>query len=140
MAEALKEISIQMARLLLDTDILIDHLRGRKQAKEYLRKRWAGGDELYCSVISRAELFSGMRSREEASIRALLGLLHEIPVEAGVAEEAGRYRQKFGKSHGLLLPDALIAASAKSISATLVTLNTKHFPMRDITVVAPYKI
>jgi predicted nucleic acid-binding protein len=33
----------------------------------------------------------------------------------------------------------LIAASAKSVGATLVTLNAKHFPMKDITVLMPYR-
>ena len=128
-----------MDKLFIDTDVLIDHLRGHAKAREYLHKHWAAGDALHCSVISRAELFAGMRPEEEASIRILLAGLHEIPIERGTAEEAGVYRGRFGRSHGLLLPDALIAASAKSINATLVTLNAKHFPMKDVIVVTPYR-
>ena len=129
-----------MADLFIDTDVLIDHLRGYAKAKDYLYKRWAAGDILHFSVISRAELFSGMRSGEEASIRVLLTGMHELLIDQMIAEEAAAYRRQFSKSHGLLLPDALIAASAKSIGARLVTSNTKHFPMKDITVVAPYKL
>ena len=128
-----------MDKLLIDTDVLIDHLRGHAKAREYLRKHWAVGDSLHCSVISRAELFAGMRPEEAASIRIFLAGLHEIPIESGTAEEAGIYRGRFGRSHGLLLPDALIAASAKSIGARLVTLNAKHFPMKDVTIVTPYQ-
>lgn len=128
-----------MAYLLIDTDVLIDHLRGHAKAKDYLRRRWAAGDVLHYSVITRAELFAGMRPNEEASIRALLASMHEVFIDSRIAEEAGAYRRQFGQSHSLLLPDALIAASAKSIGAKLITLNIKHFPMKGIHVIAPYR-
>lgn len=128
-----------MAKALIDTDVLIDHLRGYDKAKGYLQARQKARDTLYYSVISKAELFAGTRPGEERLLRALLASILEIAVDGPIAEEAGAYCRKFTKSHGLLLPDALIAASAKSVGATLVTLNTKHFPMKDITVIAPYR-
>lgn len=129
-----------MAKFLIDTDVLIDHLRGHTKARDYLHKRWAAGDTLYCSVISRAELIAGMHSEEEDSIRALLASLHEIPIDKRIAEGAGAYRRQFAKSHGVLLPDALIASSAKSIDARLITLNAKHFPRKDVPVATPYQL
>jgi predicted nucleic acid-binding protein len=42
------------------------------------------------------------------------------------------------KACGILLPDALVAASAKQNDAVLVTLNGKHYPMKDIEVMVPY--
>lgn len=118
---------------------MIDHLRGLEQARKFLHNRKHVGDVLYCSTITRAELFAGVRLQEEPLLRALLGTLREVVADEKVAEEAGAYYRQYGKSHGLLLPDALIAASAKCAEASLVTLNAKHFPMKDITVLVPYK-
>ncbi len=128
-----------MARFLIDTDVLIDHLRGYPQAKLYLGEKHKEGDTLYCSVITRAELFSGLRPGEEDKVRAVLNNLEEVPIDHVIAEKAGNYRREFGKSHNLLLPDALIAAVAKVKDAALVTLNIKHFPMEDISILAPYE-
>lgn len=128
-----------MARLLIDTDVLIDHLRGFEPARKFLRAQEHAGNLLSCSVITHAELFAGSRPREERLLRALLATLEEVGVDEKIAEEAGAYCQKYTKSHGLLLPDALISASAKTIKASLVTLNKKHFPMEDITIVVPYE-
>ena len=60
-----------------------------------------------------------------------------IPVDHEIAEIAGDLRGKYGKSHGTDLPDAILAATAQHHKATLVTLNTKHFPM--IKTMKPYK-
>lgn len=128
-----------MSNLLVDTDVLIDHLRGLEPAKRFLRGRRESGDSLYCSVITYAELLAGARSREEPLLRALLAALQAVTINEAVAEQAGLYCRRYSKSHGLLLPDALIAASAKSINATLVTLNVNHFPMKDIQVLVPYQ-
>lgn len=44
----------------------------------------------------------------------------------------------FGKSHGLLVPDAVIAATASILNARLVTRNAKHFPMKDLDLLVPF--
>ena len=124
--------------IVLDTDILIDHLRARKKAVEYLLDLAARGQTLMCSVISHAEILSGMRSAEEPATRAFLGTFHIVPIDTAVSEEAARYRRTYGPSHGVLLPDALIAATALVRKASLVTLNVTHYPMSDIAVVKPY--
>ncbi|AYO30065.1 hypothetical protein D2962_05070 [Biomaibacter acetigenes] len=49
-----------------------------------------------------------------------------------------RYLNLYRKSHALTIPDAIIAASAKYKNATLITLNIKHFPMKEIDIVRPY--
>lgn len=106
-----------MADVLLDTDVWIDHLHGRREIR-------ARGRELFVSSISRAELFSGASARDEAdTIRALLTIAREVPVGVDVAEVAGRIRRE----HGLRLPDALIAATALVVDAALETRNTSDF-------------
>jgi predicted nucleic acid-binding protein len=104
-----------VTRVLLDSDDLVDHLRGH-------RRLAAGKDELHVSAISRAELFSG-RGAEERRIRRLLEAMTDIPVDAAIAERAGRLRRGTTRR----LPDALIAATALEHRLTLVTRNNRDF-------------
>jgi predicted nucleic acid-binding protein len=128
-----------MDSYLIDTDVLIDHLRGEKRALSFLKQIGGEGSVVSYSVIGKAEIYSGIQPEEEDAVSRLFRGMREIPVDGEVAETAGRYRKVFYASHGVLLPDALVAASAKKIGATLVTLNKKHFPMDDIVVRVPYR-
>jgi hypothetical protein len=60
-----------------------------------------------------------------------------VPVDEAVAIKGGLYRRDYGKSHGVGLADALIAAATETRAATLVTLKKKHFPMLS-SVIVPY--
>lgn len=124
--------------LLIDTDVLIDHLRGRPAATRFLKSCLASGDRILCSVITHAELLAGMRASEEDDTRALLALFVPVEVSANVAEVAAAYRRQYGKSHGVLLPDALVAATARVHEARLYSTNVKHYPMDDLNVERPY--
>lgn len=127
-----------MKRYLIDTDVLIDHLRGENKARDFLHDLRPSQADVCCSAISMAEIYSGIKPKEKAAVTLLFKSMNEIRVDRVIAEAAGGYRRKFYTSHGLLLPDALIAASAKTIDATLVTLNKKHFPMPDLDIQVPY--
>lgn len=127
-----------MERCLIDTDIIIDHLRGEEKARDFLRQTKSEETDILYSVITKAELYSGVRQKEEEKVSYLLRSIEEVRIDGEIAIHAGRYRNKFYASHGLLLPDALIAASAKKVGATLVTLNKKHYPMQDIKIQVPY--
>ncbi len=127
-----------MERCLIDTDILIDHLRGEEKARDFLRQSKSEKSDIFYSVITKAELYSGVRPKEEQKVARLLNSMEEVRIDGEIAVDAGRYRKKFYASHGLLLPDALIAASAKKVGAILVTLNKKHYPMKDIKIQVPY--
>ena len=114
-------------RLLLDTDVLIEYLRGRKDAVEYLEGL---GSDLHVSVISVAKLFAGAGGdREERSLRQFLLAFDVLPVTERVARTGVLYQRDHGPSHGTGLADALIAATAEENGADLVTFNGRHFPM-----------
>lgn len=116
-------------RYILDSDILIEHLRGRLQARSYITDLKSKGD-LLASAITVAELFAGARYEgEKDAIGALLRLVRIIPVDETIAIKGGLYRQQYGNSHGTGLMDALIAATAEAMGANLVTFNRRHFPM-----------
>jgi predicted nucleic acid-binding protein len=114
-------------RLLIDTDVLVDYLRGQPKAVEYLEGR---EEAMVVSSITVAELFAGVREgRERTALSTFLSAFETIPVDTGIAERGGLYRRDYGRSHNTGLADALIAATAEQVRAPLVTLNRKHFPM-----------
>ncbi len=114
---------------LFDTSILIDHLRGRADATDLLVAAAASGAPLV-SVISRVEIEGGMRSGERHGVRRLFDALAVVPVSDEIAKDAGALLRQHRRSHpGIDLVDYLIAATARSVRADLVTLNVEHFPM-----------
>jgi predicted nucleic acid-binding protein len=127
-----------MNACLIDTDVLIDHLRGVEKAYRFMQEIKFRESTIYYSVISKAEIYSGIMPEEEERVASLFESMEEVPVDGRVAEDAGRYRKTFLVSHKLFLPDALIAASAKRVGAILITLNKKYYPMTDIEIQIPY--
>ena len=122
-------------RLLFDTDVLIEYLRGRQRAVEYLEGL---ADDMYISVVSIAELFAGVRDDGgEDYLKQFLLAFSALPVTGTVARLGGLYRRDYRHSHGTGLADALIAATAEENGATLVTFNQRHFPMVESQV--PYE-
>ncbi|MFQ5780256.1 MAG: type II toxin-antitoxin system VapC family toxin [Nitrospiria bacterium] len=119
-----------MKNVVLDTDILINFLRGREKARDFLSSLI---DEatLYCSVITIAEIFAGMREQERKKTEEFLDGFNIIEVTKEISKKAGSYKKRI-KSQNLELDDCLIAASAHSIGAILATGNIKHYPMTDI--------
>ena len=113
--------------ILIDTDVMIDYLRGNEKAVSFLRKH---ADHIALSSITAAELYAGVRNRaEEETLDALLALFRIIPVTAQIAKIGGLLKQTFSRSHGVGLADAIIAATAQLEDAELATLNTKYYPM-----------
>jgi predicted nucleic acid-binding protein len=119
-----------MSSLLLDTDILINLLRGNVAARDFIEESLEE-NELLCSVISVAEIWAGMRPKEEKATRGLVDSLKIVDISRDVAEKAGTFKGA-AKVHSLELDDCLIAATAFCTGATLATGNGKHYPMKDI--------
>lgn len=118
-------------RLVLDTSVLIDHLRGHShEATELVYQAIDRGDELWSCEVVRAEVLSGMRRGEDAITRDLLGLLSWVAVDDSLAEAAGALGRRFLRSHpGIDVADLLVAAATELLGAELKTTNVKHFPM-----------
>lgn len=126
-------------RLVLDTSVLIDHLRGRSRAAtELIPNGIDRGDELWSSYIVRAELLAGMRAEEEDATRDLMRLISWSEVDESVSEAAGALGRRYLRSHpGIEVADLIVAALAQHLDADLKTTNLKHYPMfKDLK--APY--
>ncbi|HZH31742.1 MAG TPA: type II toxin-antitoxin system VapC family toxin [Pyrinomonadaceae bacterium] len=122
-------------RLLIDTDVLIDYLRGRAEAVSYLESLT---EPLLISAMTVAELHAGVREgAERIALEQFLSVFTVIPVNDVIAANGGLIRRDYGKSHGVGLADAIIASTAEFSKAELVTLNKKHFPTLS-NIVTPY--
>ena len=114
---------------LLDTDVLIEFLRGDDAAREVVTEVVTRG-EAACSVLTRFELLAGMRSGERHAIRSLLDVLVTLEVTEAISTTAGAWARHYRRSHASVSAiDYLIAATAEVEGADLLTRNVKHFPM-----------
>jgi predicted nucleic acid-binding protein len=123
-----------MARILLDTTVLIDVLRGRPAADRVLAMR-RYGDVPLTSAINVEEVIRGLRPVEATASGRLFDGLRIVPIRRPEAEQAGQWRRGFA-SRGVALSqaDCLIAAACHSAGATLATANVRQFPMRAVRV------
>jgi len=123
--------------LLLDTDVLIWLVRGNAKllkAIEGLKK----GEVCSISTITIAEIYKNIFPSEIQSTDELIYQHIIYPVDDIIAKQAGFYWQEYSlKLMKLTLTDCLIAATAKINNLVLVSLNTKHFPMKDIKIFNP---
>jgi len=121
-----------MSKILLDTDVLIDLLRGRNDTHAFMVEATRHAVPC-CSVISVAEIHAGMRPAESASTTALLDALVIVPVSRQIAEVAGQFKAR-ARIRRLELADCLIAATAFTEGASLATGNVRDYPMPEVTV------
>ncbi|MEW6520323.1 MAG: type II toxin-antitoxin system VapC family toxin [Thermodesulfobacteriota bacterium] len=113
--------------ILLDTDVLVDFFRGYGKAVDFVN---AHNDRIILSAIVVAELFAGVKGEaEQAALQNFISLFRVVSVNADIGKVGGLYKRDYGKSHGVGLADAILAATADAENAELKTLNTKHYPM-----------
>lgn len=121
-----------MARHLLDSDVLIWILRGKKEAVDFV-KYLIQEEVPAISSLAFYEIWAGARTGEEATITEFLSAFEVFPVDADVAKQGGEYFRAYRK-RGITfsMADALIAATAKIHGLVIVTQNIRHFAMIDI--------
>src|ERR1700722_11939301 len=112
---------------LIDTDVLIDYLKGHSDAVSFIEENLS---EAFLSVLTVAELYQGVRDgKERIKLARTLSEFSVLPVTQDIAERGGLFSRDFRKSHRSGLADCLIAATADSHGLSLITLNVKHYPM-----------
>lgn len=123
-----------MARVLLDSTVLIDALRGRAAAERVAGLRRSGTEPWAC-VVSVEEIWRGLREGEESQARRLFSGLRLAPLGVSEGIRAGSWRRTFAR-RGVTIhqADCLIAAAAVSVGASLATANVGDFPMSEVDV------
>lgn len=114
-------------KVVVDTSILIDYLRGGKKWEMFI-KETDDGTELFLPTIVIFELFSGSSTKSLAKRFDIIDLLkqfRQVDLDEAIARVAGELYRDVKQT--LEVPDYIIAASALQVNATVVTLNQKHF-------------
>jgi predicted nucleic acid-binding protein len=123
---------------LLDTTVLIEHLRHPGALTGFLSLLLDDGHDLATSCVNIAELERGIRPKDRKAADALLDRLGYLDTTIEAAARAGRYLADYARrGRTLQLGDALIAGTARAHGAVLVTDNVRDFTMRDIRVQPP---
>ena len=119
-----------MRKVVVDTDILINFLRGKERAREFLLSLVEDAT-IYCSAITAAEIYAGMKEHDKERTGELIESLNVADITLEIAKKAGEYKRSI-KKQSLELDDCLVAATAFIKEAVLATGNGKHYPMTDI--------
>lgn len=112
--------------MLVDTDVLIWHLRGYPQAT----RRLDGLGALTLSAVSYLEVLQGMRNKAEMlAVKKMLDkrTATMLPLTEAITLRATELMESLTLSHGLQMGDALIAATAIEHQLPVLTGNVKHF-------------
>ena len=126
-----------MTNYLLDTNVLVQQLRNRPVPIN-LATLLPDQDVMYISAITYAEIMAGMHAHEETRTHLTLAACVCLPVDHLVADQAGRWLYQYARRGlQLTLADALIAATALRENLTLVTTNSRHFPMPELKIRTP---
>jgi predicted nucleic acid-binding protein len=116
--------------ILVDSDVLIEHLRGKTPARDWLVRARQSPGPLAISVVSLTEIAGGIRQPERREVMRLLGSMQRLEVTEQVAWQASTFMQQYRRSHsGIGHGDYLIAATALTEGLELATLNVRYYPM-----------
>ena len=111
---------------LCDTCILIDYLRGKLEVQQKLQQDREQG--LGMSSVTYMELMVGTLNKREAGIiKKAFSDFEIVEISETISIKAKHLIEKYTKSHGLLIPDALIASTALELGLPLYTTNIKDF-------------
>ena len=116
----------------LDTNILIDVLRGEALALTWLKQQ----ERTRISVISWIEVLVGCREGETDRVEGWINAFGRLSLNDAVAREA----VGLGERHGLKVPDAILLATARCAELTLATRNSRDFPIALGGVLHPYQL
>ncbi|MBI4218813.1 MAG: PIN domain-containing protein [Chloroflexi bacterium] len=127
-----------MSLFLLDTTVLIAHVRGHPVVTGLLQRLLSEGHTLGTSCVNLAEIERGIRPGERSRASRLLDGLRFLPTSRDAAIRAGKYQADFDRQGRTIhTADALVAGTASYHQAILLTDNVRDFPMTDIRVQAP---
>jgi predicted nucleic acid-binding protein len=121
-----------MGRFLLDSDIIIWHLRGRDEVTGMLRDLQRFGVP-GCSALSVVEVQVGVKKGEEERTNHFFKHLKVFDVDREIASKAAQLIREYRtKGVTLDIPDGVIASTCILHELVLVTYNRKHYPITEL--------
>jgi len=127
-----------MIDAVLDTDVLVETLRGRIEAGDWLRS--LGSQHIGISVLVRMEILQGAQDRREQTLLSReMSRYTLVHLEHIDSETALGWFESFHLSHNVGMMDCLIAAAAVRLGVPLYSFNLKHYSaLPDLDVHSPY--
>jgi len=111
--------------IVLDTNVLIEILKGNE---ETIKKVESLTDTLCISSITVMELYYGALNKVELNkLEKFVSLFHIIQLNENISKASTKLIKHYAKSHGLDIPDSLIASTVMDNDAVLLTYNLKDF-------------
>jgi predicted nucleic acid-binding protein len=124
-----------MGTFLLDTDAIIDYLKGFPGSVAFIQGLHRRGETLAVCDIVIAEAYAGLHPQDRPKAAVLLDALTFLPTTPTIAQQAGERRYTFARQGTqLATSDTLVAAAAYIHQATIVTANVKDYPMEEVAV------
>ena len=118
-----------MEKIVLDTNILIEILKGNKTI---IKKLELLSTDFVISSITVMELYYGALNKAELfQLKKFISLFKVIEINENISSISTELIFQYAKSHNLAIPDSLIASTAISIDSELLTLNLKDFKYID---------
>jgi predicted nucleic acid-binding protein len=115
--------------------VLIWHLRGEHKALNLLKRlRDDEQFDLWIGAMQRAEVVFFMRPVEESSTLLFLAQFQTACVDQQVIDKAGKFFRKWNPRSGTDVNDAILAATVLQTGGKIYTLNSKHYPIPEVTV------
>ena len=112
---------------MVDTDVIVDHLRGLPAAVDYIT---INVGDVMLSAVTVAELYAGVRDGQERDdLDEFIRMFPVHSVTRELAAAGGLHKRDYFASHGTGLSDGIIAATAEVHGLELKTLNVRHYPM-----------
>ena len=116
-------------KYLLDSTVVIDHVRGYRPGVDLLARLFATNAELFtCDVVTCESLSRGDADERQLAL-TLLDALEFVAVDPDAARWAGDQRRERIEAGARkpTVPDGLIAGLAWRLGATVVTRNARDF-------------
>ena len=112
-----------MFEYLLDNNVLTQVLKGNRTATNYV----ANLDFGICATIYIEALQGSISNAQKQTIKRVLDNVPLLRITPQISRRAINLIDAYSNSHGLLLADALIAATALENDLTVLTYNVNDF-------------
>lgn len=115
-----------MNQYLVDSNIIIDYTRKEEKATSFLESL----EKIIVSSVTVAEVYQGSRDKQELkTAKQFFANTQILFINAKIDSLALELVENYTLSHGLIILDALIAATAIEHDVTLITANYRHYTM-----------